>query len=63
MQYEVIMNFPILSIITFLPFDSGAIILMMPPNGKNETRAIALAAASIALLLSGWVYLQYLLGV
>ncbi len=62
MQYEVIMNFPILSIITFLPFVAGAIILMMPPERKNETRAIALAAASIALLLSGWVYLQYLLG-
>lgn len=56
------MNFPILSIITFLPFVAGAIILMMPAERKNETRAVALAAASIALLLSGWLYLQYLLG-
>lgn len=56
------MNFPILSIITFLPFVAGAIILMMPAERKNETRAVALAAATIALLLSGWVYLQYLLG-
>jgi NADH-quinone oxidoreductase subunit M len=54
------MNFPILSIITFLPFAAGAIILMMPAARKNETRAIALAAATLDLLLSAWVYLQYL---
>ncbi len=54
------MNFPILSIITFLPFVAGGIILMMPATRKNETRAIALAAATLDLLLSAWVYLQYL---
>ncbi|GAB1471099.1 NADH-quinone oxidoreductase subunit M [Chloroflexota bacterium] len=55
------MNFPILSIITFLPFAASMIILMMPANRKNEIRAVALATAVIDLLFSGWVYLQYLL--
>lgn len=54
------MNFPILSVITFLPFLAGILILMMPATRKNETRAVALATATIDLLLSGWVYLQYL---
>ncbi len=54
------MNFPILSVITFLPFVAGILILIMPAERKNETRAVALGAATIALLLSGWVYLQYL---
>ncbi|MBN8583044.1 MAG: NADH-quinone oxidoreductase subunit M [Anaerolineae bacterium] len=56
------MNFPILSFITFLPFVAGILILMLPADRKNETRAVALAAAAIDLLLSAWVYLQYLLG-
>lgn len=56
------MNFPILSLITFLPFVAGVLILMLPANRKNETRAVALATAAIDLLLSAWVYLQYLLG-
>lgn len=54
------MNFPILSIITFLPIAAGVLILMMPAERKNEVRAVALAAATLDLLLSGWVYLQYL---
>ncbi len=56
------MNFPILSVITFLPMFAAAIMLMMPANRRNETRAVALATASLDLLLSGWLYLQYLLG-
>ena len=56
------MNFPILSVITFLPFVAGVIILMMPATRKNETRAVALTAAVIDLLLSAWVYIQYLQG-
>jgi len=56
------MNFPILSIITFLPFVAGMLILAMPATRKNEVRAMALAAAVIDLALSAWVYLQYLLG-
>jgi NADH-quinone oxidoreductase subunit M len=56
------MNFPILSIITFLPFVSAVIMLLMPANRKTEVRGVALATASIDLLLAGWMYLQYLTG-
>jgi NADH-quinone oxidoreductase subunit M len=53
------MNFPVLSIITFTPLVAALIILMMPANRKNETRAIALASAVFALGLSAWVYFSY----
>src|SRR4026209_1055015 len=53
------MNFPILSIITFTPLVAALIILMLPANRKNETRAVALAAAIFALILSAWVYFSY----
>jgi len=56
-----LMNFPILSIITFLPFVASVIMLLMPADRKTEVRGVALATAAIDLLLSGWVYLQYLL--
>jgi NADH-quinone oxidoreductase subunit M len=56
------MNFPILSIITFLPFVAAVIMLLIPADRKTEVRGVALATAAIDLLLSGWVYLQYLLG-
>jgi NADH-quinone oxidoreductase subunit M len=56
------MNFPILSIITFLPFVASVIMLLMPANRKNEVRGVALATAVVDLLLAGWVYLQYLTG-
>jgi NADH-quinone oxidoreductase subunit M len=36
--------------------------LMVPADRKTEVRGIALATAAIDLLLSGWVYLRYLLG-
>ena len=54
------MNFPILSIITFLPFVAAVIMLLIPADRKTEVRGVALATATIDLLLSGWVYLQYL---
>jgi NADH-quinone oxidoreductase subunit M len=56
------MNFPILSIITFLPFVASVVMLMMPAGRKTEVRGVALATAAIDLLLSGWLYLQYLTG-
>ncbi|MBL8078440.1 MAG: NADH-quinone oxidoreductase subunit M [Anaerolineales bacterium] len=56
------MNFPILSVITFLPFAAGMLMLAMPATRKNEVRAVALATAVIDLILSAWVYLQYWLG-
>jgi NADH-quinone oxidoreductase subunit M len=54
------MNFPVLSVIVFTPMVAAVLILMMPANKRNETRALALAAATFALLLSAWVYIQYL---
>ncbi|MBP6179254.1 MAG: NADH-quinone oxidoreductase subunit M [Anaerolineales bacterium] len=56
------MNFPILSVITFLPMVAAVIMLMVPADRKTEVRGIALATATFDLLLSGWMYLQYLLG-
>lgn len=56
------MNFPILSIITFLPFVAAVVMLMIPAERKTEVRGVALATAVIDLLLSGWLYLQYLTG-
>jgi NADH-quinone oxidoreductase subunit M len=53
------MNFPVLSIITFTPMAAAVILLMLPAQRKNETRAVALAAATFALILSFWVYLHY----
>jgi NADH-quinone oxidoreductase subunit M len=59
---EVIMNFPILSVITFLPFLAAVIMLLIPADRKNEVRGVALATAVVDLLLAGWVYIQYLAG-
>ncbi|MBI5351401.1 MAG: NADH-quinone oxidoreductase subunit M [Chloroflexi bacterium] len=56
------MNFPILSVITFLPMVAAVIMLMIPADRKTEVRGVALATAAIDLLFSGWMYLQYLLG-
>ena len=56
------MNFPILSIITFLPIIAAVIMLMVPADRKNMVRAIALGAALSDLVLSAWVYLAYLRG-
>ncbi|MDQ3006095.1 MAG: NADH-quinone oxidoreductase subunit M, partial [Chloroflexota bacterium] len=53
------MSFPVLSIITFIPLVAALIILMLPAHRKNETRAVALAAATFALILSAWVYFSY----
>ncbi len=50
------MNFPILSVITFLPIVAAVIMLAMPANRKNEVRAVALATAVVDLILSAWVY-------
>src|SRR6185436_3673981 len=53
------MNFPVLSVITFTPLVAALIILLLPPQRKNEARAVALAAAIFALTLSAWVYFTY----
>jgi NADH-quinone oxidoreductase subunit M len=38
---------------------AALIILMIPAQRKNEVRAIALASATFALILSAWVYFTY----
>ena len=54
------MTFPVLSVIVFTPLTAALIILMIPAQRKTEARGVALAAATFALLLSLWVYIQYL---
>jgi len=53
------MDFPILSVIVFTPILAGLLILLLPADRKNEIRVTALAAASVSLLLSAWVYFSY----
>ena len=53
------MHFPILSVIVLTPIIAGLIILLIPSDRKNVVRYIALAAATLALLLSAWVYFSY----
>ncbi len=53
------MQFPILSIIVLTPIITGMLILLVPKDRKNLVRYLALAAATIDLVLSAWVYLAY----
>jgi NADH-quinone oxidoreductase subunit M len=53
------MNFPVLSVITFTPMIAAVLILLLPAQRRNETRAVALAAATFALILSFWMYFNY----
>jgi NADH-quinone oxidoreductase subunit M len=53
------MHFPVLSIIVLTPIVMGMIILMIPADRKNLVRYLALTAATVALLLSAWVYFSY----
>ena len=53
------MNFPVLSVITFTPIVAAVLILLLPAERRNETRAVALAAATLALILSFWMYFNY----
>ena len=54
------MNFPILSVIIFTPLVAALILLMMPEDRKTEIRVVALVSGAFAMLLSLWVYIQYL---
>ena len=53
------MDFPFLSVITFIPIVTGLLLLLLPAERKNAIRWVALSAASLALLLSVWVYFSY----
>ena len=53
------MPFPVLSVIVFIPILTGMLILLIPGERKTEIRVTALAAAFLAMFLSGWVYFAY----
>jgi NADH-quinone oxidoreductase subunit M len=53
------MQIPILSIIVFTPIVTGMLILLYPAERKTAVRVTALIAASVAFLLSLWVYFSY----
>ncbi len=53
------MQFPVLSLIVFIPIIAGLLLLLIPSERKSEIRVAALAASSIALVLSIWVYFSY----
>jgi NADH-quinone oxidoreductase subunit M len=52
-------GFPFLSVIVFTPIVTGLFLLLIPGDRKNLIRWIALAAATLALGLSVWVYFGY----
>ena len=56
------MQFPILSFVVFTPVVAGILILLIPGERKNEIRVTALAAGTLALVLSLWVYFSYDIG-
>lgn len=53
------MLFPFLSVIIFTPVAAGLIILLLPSERQNWMRSVALAAASIMLVASIFVYIGY----
>ena len=53
------MQFPVLSIIVFIPILAAVIILLIPEDHKTEVRMAALAAALTVFGLSIWTYFNY----
>jgi NADH-quinone oxidoreductase subunit M len=53
------MGFPILSIIVFTPITAAVVMLLVPGDRLRTIRAIALAGASVSLVLSAWAYVSY----
>jgi NADH-quinone oxidoreductase subunit M len=53
------MQFPILSVIVFIPILSGVLLLLIPGERRTEIRVAALAAAFATMTLSAWVYFNY----
>jgi len=56
------MQFPIISVIVFIPIITGLLILLFPSERKTEIRVTALAASAVALGLSTWLYSSYDVG-
>lgn len=53
-------SFPFLSIITLSPFAAAVVILLLPKERGENARMIALAASLLGLVLSGFMYVEYL---
>jgi NADH-quinone oxidoreductase subunit M len=53
------MNFPILSVISFIPIGTSMILLLLPGERKNLIRWVALAAAATCFSLSVMAYFSY----
>jgi NADH-quinone oxidoreductase subunit M len=53
------MQFPILSVLIFLPILTGVLLLFLPASRKNLVKWISLVSASLILLLSVTVYFSY----
>jgi NADH-quinone oxidoreductase subunit M len=53
------MQFPIISFIVFIPVVAGLLLLLFPAHRKKEIRITALAAATLTMLLSVWLYFSY----
>ncbi len=53
------MQFPLLSVIIFIPLVAGLAILLFPADRREWIRGTALGAASLTLLLSFILYLSY----
>ncbi len=53
------MDFPILTVMTFLPLLGGIMVLFVPEKQRNLLRGIALGFSGAALLLSIWALLQF----
>jgi NADH-quinone oxidoreductase subunit M len=53
------MQFPILSVIVFIPILTSLLLFLMPGERKEEIRVTALAASLLALGLSAWAYFSY----
>jgi NADH-quinone oxidoreductase subunit M len=52
-------NFPVLSLIIFIPIVAGVLMLFLPKEEKGLIRGLAIAAAASVFLLSLFVYLNY----
>jgi NADH-quinone oxidoreductase subunit M len=53
------MQFPILSVIVFIPILTSLLLFLMPGERREEIRVTALAASLLALGLSAWAYFSY----
>ncbi|MBE2267294.1 MAG: hypothetical protein IAE80_03620, partial [Anaerolinea sp.] len=52
-------EFPVLSLIIFIPIIAGVLMLFLPKEQKDLVRGLAIAAAASVFILSLFVYLNY----